>query len=242
MVKHESERFTLYCADAADVLSDFTSDSVHLIATDPPYGVRWQSNARQGHKFAPIVNDGGGYDSIAVIAAYQRRALFEGRHLYVFGAKSEDARERLLLGGACDLVWDKGHTGMGDLALPWGPAHEVILFGAYRPSKKHREGRRGGLAARLRSGSVLRAHRPHGLQVVRHPTEKPVSLMRQIVESSSVADEVVLDMFAGSGSTLAAAILCGRKAIGIEVVAEYYETALARCLAAESLWRAANGV
>ncbi len=159
------------------------------------------------------------------------------RHLYVFGSTVTQA-ERLMLGGACDLVWDKGQVGLGDLTLPWGPQHEMILFGMYVPSKQNREDGRGALSARLRAGSVLRVDRPNSRGVKAHPTEKPVELMRRLVESSSGIDDVVLDMFAGSGSTLVAAILSGRKAIGAEVAAEHYETALARCVAAEGLWRA----
>lgn len=238
MVKHESERFTLYCADAADVLDTIEAKSVGLIATDPPYGVKWQSGFRKGPKLSKIANDEGEYDAVGLVAAYVRHALMPSRHVYVFGSKAADVKERLLLGGACDLIWDKGIIGLGDLTLPWGPQHETLTFGAYFPSKQNREDGRGALSARLRAGSVLRVDRPHSKAVKRHPTEKPVELMRRLIESSSSIDDVVLDMFAGSGSTLVAAILCGRKAIGIEVAAEHYETALARCIAAESLWRA----
>lgn len=237
MIKHESERFTLYHADAADVLDTLDAKCVGLIATDPPYGVKWQSGFRKGSKLSKIANDGGDYDAVGVVAAYVKHALMPFRHLYVFGSTVTQA-ERLMLGGACDLVWDKGQVGLGDLTLPWGPQHEMILFGMYVPSKQNREDGRGALSARLRAGSVLRVDRPNSRGVKAHPTEKPVDLMRRLIESSSGIDDVVLDMFAGSGSTLVAAILSGRKAIGVEVAAEHYETALARCVAAEGLWRA----
>lgn len=238
MVKHKSERFTLYCADAADVLDTIEAKSVGLIATDPPYGVKWQSGNRGERKFKPIVNDDGSYDAVAVVGAYVRHALMSCRHVYMFGSSHESVKDRLSLGGSCDLIWDKGQVGMGDLTLPWGPQHEVCTFGMYVPSKANRENGYGGLSARMRAGSVLSIQRPNSRGVKRHPTEKPVELMRRLIESSSSVDDVVLDMFAGSGSTLVAAILAGRKAIGVEITSEYYETALARCIVAESLWRA----
>src|SRR5690606_700763 len=43
-----------------------------------------------------------------------------------------------------------------------------------------------------------------------HPTEKPVELMRILIENSSQVGDTVLDPFAGSGSTLIAGIECGR--------------------------------
>ena len=78
--------------------------------------------------------------------------------------------------------------------------------------------------------------------VKRHPTEKPVSVMRQIVESSSCLDDVVFDPFMGSGSTIIAAMLEGRKAIGIEMDPTYFEVAKSRVVALLPLldkWRAA---
>ena len=237
-MKHVSERFTLYCADAADVLDTIEAKSVGLIATDPPYGVKWQSGFRKGAKLSKIANDEGEYDAVGLVAAYVKHALMHHRHVYMFGMPAAICQERLCLGGTCDLIWDKGMIGLGDLALPWGPQHETLTFGVYIPSKQNREDGRGALSARLRAGSVLRVDRPNSKGVKRHPTEKPVELMRRLIESSSSIDDVVLDMFAGSGSTLVAAILAGRKAIGIEVAEEHYATALARCIAAESLWRA----
>jgi site-specific DNA-methyltransferase (adenine-specific) len=51
----------------------------------------------------------------------------------------------------------------------------------------------------------------------KHPAEKPQDMLRHIIRTSSYEGDVVLDCFAGSGSTLAAAGSLGRKAIGIEI-------------------------
>jgi len=60
-----------------------------------------------------------------------------------------------------------------------------------------------------------------------HPTQKPLALMRWCL--SLVPDaETVLDPFAGSGTTLVAARLEGRKAIGIEISEKYCESAANR--------------
>lgn len=62
-----------------------------------------------------------------------------------------------------------------------------------------------------------------------HPTQKPVSLMTQILESYLPSEEMVLDPFAGSCSTLAAAKQLRRRAIGIEIEEKYCEIAARRC-------------
>jgi site-specific DNA-methyltransferase (adenine-specific) len=51
----------------------------------------------------------------------------------------------------------------------------------------------------------------------KHPAEKPQDMLRHIIRTSSYEGDVVLDCFAGSGSTLAAASSLGRKAVGIEI-------------------------
>ena len=58
-----------------------------------------------------------------------------------------------------------------------------------------------------------------------HPTEKAVSVLRPLIESFSKPGAVVLDSFAGSGSTCLAAAECGRRYLGIELSAEYCRTA-----------------
>jgi len=61
-----------------------------------------------------------------------------------------------------------------------------------------------------------------------HPTQKPVAPLAPLVRSFTLPGELVLDPFAGSGSSCAAALLTGRKYIGIELDSEYYNQASAR--------------
>ena len=61
-----------------------------------------------------------------------------------------------------------------------------------------------------------------------HPTQKPVEALAPLVRSFTLQGELVLDPFAGSGSSCAAAILAGRRYIGIELDSEYVHQAWAR--------------
>src|SRR6185503_15948862 len=95
--------------------------------------------------------------------------------------------------------------------------------------KMHVVGRAGGnvghygsfkrLPARLTDKwhprSILRFSKPHGLKSV-HPTQKPLELMLWLVRSYSNPRHLVLDPFMGSGTTLVAAKMSGRRAIGID--------------------------
>jgi site-specific DNA-methyltransferase (adenine-specific) len=66
-----------------------------------------------------------------------------------------------------------------------------------------------------------------------HPTQKPVRLMRALIELTTAPGQLVLDPFAGSGSTLVAAKETGRSALGIEFDSAHADTARRR-LAQES--------
>jgi len=58
-----------------------------------------------------------------------------------------------------------------------------------------------------------------------HPTQKPIALMRYLIESVTQPGDTILDPFMGSGTTGVAAMLTGRKFIGIELDAGYFQIA-----------------
>ena len=107
------------------------------------------------------------------------------------------------------LVWEKGTVGMGDLSIPWFPnTEEIYIIG---------EGWQGS-----RTTSVLK----YPVRNEYHPTEKPIDLMRHLV--SRCAAETIIDPFMGSGSTGVAAVLEGRKFVGLEVEPSYFDIACKR--------------
>lgn len=210
---------TLYLGDCRDILPSL--GEVDLLLTDPPYGVEFKSGKGD---WSAIENDHNGFDVRPYLELALKR-LKRGRHVYVFGSPDLSG---LLLGQAVELIWDKGMIGMGNLQLPWGPQHEKITFAVYELSRANLKKGYGALAARLRKGSVLRSLRPNSTRVTKHPTEKPVDILAQMIESSSVIGETVLDPFMGSGSTIVAALREGRRAIGIEIDPEYFKVACER--------------
>lgn len=239
-VLYQSERCTLIWGDCRDpgVIAS-VPDWYGLLCTDPPYGVNYRSN--QGKNFERIQGDDGTVDWVAVLAEWvgpegtYTQGLRDYRHVYVFGYTPQQLAGPLRLGATAELVWDKQMIGMGNLEIPWGAAHERLAFGVHVKSPSNRRGSQGALSARLRQGSVLRVTRPNSGQVNRHPTEKPVPLMGQLIESSTVHGDLVVDPCAGSGSTLVAAILEGRRAFGVEIDRKYAELAVTRIKAAEKI-------
>lgn len=227
---HASDLATVYQADARDVLQDLATESVDLVVTDPPYGQEWQSG-RRAETFDLMHGDDRTRLGVADVLAQCVRVVGQHRHLYVFGPP--DVLDGLKITDTATLIWDKGRPGLGNLSAPWGPAHEPITFAV---SVHRHAGKRGSdsLAVRMRKGSVLNFAAPTGRNV-RHPSEKPVPLLRELIESSSRLGDLVLDPFGGSGSTAVAAILSGRRAITIESNPAYAELIVSRVAAAEKL-------
>jgi len=226
-----SEHATVYHGDSLDVLPTLATESFDLVVTDPPYGREFQSGFRND-SFDVIDNDtAADRDTIRQVITQCVRLVGQSRHLYVFGPPDVLCGQKV--SEVTTLIWDKGVIGPGDLRAPWGPAHEPISFAV----SKHRHAGQSGasnLAVRLRKGSVLRYMRPTGRKV-RHPNEKPVALIRELIESSTRSGDTVLDPFGGSGSTAVAAILSGRKAVIVESDQEWVDLAIERITKAEAL-------
>ena len=202
---YEADGVTLYHGDCREILPTLEAA---VVVTDPPFGRALQSGMGGRHGDCEIVGDEDTAARDAVLAAWAPRPAL------VFGSwkvRRPDGVRHL-------LVWDKGeHVGMGDLSMPWKPNHEeVYVIGE-------------GFAGK-RTGSVLRHLAVAGCVGVRtwrwHPTEKPESLMADLIAKCPPGN--VLDPFAGSGTTLVAAKNLGRRAIGIEIEERYCEIAAKR--------------
>lgn len=63
-----------------------------------------------------------------------------------------------------------------------------------------------------------------------HPTQKPIGILKQLILNHSDKSDIIIDCCAGSGSTCAAAIQCGRKAIGFEIDKNFYQKAITEYL------------
>ena len=99
--------------------------------------------------------------------------------------------------------------------------YEMVLFGCLGPSL-------ATWMANHDEADVWRVPRDARSEY-EHPAQKPVALAARAIRNSSKAGDLVLDPFAGSGSTLRAAKDAGRRAIGVEVEERYCEVAARRC-------------
>jgi site-specific DNA-methyltransferase (adenine-specific) len=64
-----------------------------------------------------------------------------------------------------------------------------------------------------------------------HPTQKPINVLKRLIEIFTDEGDVVIDPCAGSGSTLQAAFELGRNSYGFEVSTKFFKEATEKCLA-----------
>lgn len=211
----------IYLGDCIEIMRTLKNSSINSIITDPPYGIDYQSSRRiDKSKWKPkIANDKAPF-IWWINEAY--RVLTDKSPMLCFCRWDVQDIFKLAIETAgftvkSQVIWDKEQHGMGNLTSSFAPQHEVILFavkGKYKfPNKRPK--------------SVIRMKRVHAESLV-HPNEKPVALMRHLVNAVTPPNSVVLDPFLGSGSTGVAAIEEGFQFIGIEQEKEYYDIASAR--------------
>ena len=121
------------------------------------------------------------------------------------------------------LVWEKDSPVLGHCDYHY--VHEPVAFG-YKPGPG-RWGRGGkGWYGGNDQTTVIRVPRPKAS--AEHPTAKPVELIRRMLANSSNEGDAVLDPFCGSGSTLVAAEITGRRGYGMDVDPRYCDVAIHR--------------
>ena len=212
----------LYYGDCRDVLAELPTGSVDLVLTDPPYGKQFTGEGRTTRRAA--IRADGARQGVRVV----RQALFAAlrvlavdAHLLVFchWESWPDFYDAIcpLVPIKNALVWHKDRGGPGDTQMEYAKDYEVLLYGA--------QGRRP-ITGR-RDGAVIRGYPPVGHQRL-HPTEKPVDLLAYFIAKHCPPGGLVLDPFAGSGSTLLAAQRLGRRAVGVEIDQRYCQIAATR--------------
>lgn len=198
--------------DCLELMRLIPDKSIDLVLTDPPYGMEFQSWHRQ-EKHLKIDNDNN-MDWVEDFILHIKRIISDEWHIYLFF--SHHNIEIILwfvkkhLRYKSILVWEKNNTWMWDLEWDYAPKFEFIIFCG---GKKLNNGRDPNILKFDRTDNEL------------HPTQKPVIMMKYLLEKSSKEWDIILDPFLWSGTTAIACKELWRNFIGIEKEQKYVDIA-----------------
>jgi site-specific DNA-methyltransferase (adenine-specific) len=246
--------FTLYRGDCLEVLSQIKPDSIDLIFADPPYNLSNGGITCQAGKMVSV-NKGKwdkskGVDSdfdfhLAWIEAC-RRVLKPGGSIWISGTyhsiyQCGFALQKLGYHILNDIAWFKPNAAPNLSCRFFTASHETLIWARKEKKAKHtfnypamKQGdwhekdfiKKPGL--QMRSVWSIGTPKPDEKVFGKHPTQKPVELLRRIVIASSAEGNMVLDPFTGSSTTGIVAAQKARHFIGIDMEKKYLDLSIKR--------------
>lgn len=213
----------IICGDATKLETYKTlleNTKVNLVVTDPPYNVNYEGAAGK------IKNDNMENDKFYQFLfnsfVNMEQAMADDASIYVFHADTEGLNFRkafqdagFYLSGCC--IWKKPSLVLGRSPYQW--QHEPCLYG-WKKKGKHK------WYAGRKETSVWEFEKSK--KNADHPTMKPIALLAYPIKNSSMTNSLVLDPFAGSGSTLIACEQTGRICYAIELDEKYCDVIVKR--------------
>ena len=228
---YQDDFITLYHGGCREALKDFADEEVELVITDPPYTERVHKNSRMKGMGKPDENVGKQFASITDEELTEIMAEL-GRISHGWVVANMDYRHAV----GYDVSPPPGLV-MKRVGV-WMKKNPMPQFTGDRPAQgweaiayMHRDDRKSVWNGGGHAGNFYMPA-SSGLG---HPTSKPIAMLEQFVNWFSEPGDLILDPFAGSGSTLRAAKNLGRRAIGFEIEERYCEITAKR-LAQEVLF------
>jgi len=252
----QSNNAVIYNGDCLEILRAFPENSIDMIFADPPYMLSNDGLTCQNGKMVKV-NKGawdksGGFEGDTLfhnewIGACRRVLKPEGtiwisgtyHNIYQCGYLLQKNNFHILN----DIVWFKPNASPNLSCRFFTASHETILWARKNKKAKHTYNylaMKNGLFpedklkkenSQMRSVWSITAPKSEEKEHGKHPTQKPLDLLKRIILASTNANDVILDPFCGSGTTGAACKTLGdRLFVGIEIDKNYCELAKKRLL------------
>lgn len=249
----KENNFALYLGDSLELLAKMKEDSVDMIFADPPYFLSSGSFTCQNGKMVSVKK--GDWDlSNGTKKNFEfhdkwikacRRVLKPSGTMWISGTyhsiyQCGFALEINKFHFLNDIAWFKPNASPNLSCRFFTASHETLLWARKEKKSKHtfnyeimKNGnwpedqlKKPGL--QMRSVWSINTPRPDEKKFGKHPTQKPLDLLKRIVLASTNKGDLVLDPFTGSSTTGLAAKINGRKFIGIDTEKDYLDLSIKR--------------
>jgi DNA modification methylase len=225
----------LLCGDSTDsdsVARLMNGKKADMVFTDPPYGVSYEGGHNK-KKRSGIENDTlQGQDLTDLFYESLMNAdLFSHDHcaFYIWYANGKAVEtfssfSKLQLKVRAVICWYKVKSGLGAFMSQYIPNYEPCIYA-------FKEGRSPQWFGASDEKTVWELKKENKNEY--HPTQKPVELPERAMKNSSKQNDIVLDLFGGSGSTMVAAEQLNRKAMIMELDPKYCQVIIDRMIKLE---------
>ncbi|MGI8640449.1 MAG: DNA-methyltransferase [Pyrinomonadaceae bacterium] len=250
----KTDDFALYNDDCLAVMDNLPENYVDMIFADPPYMLSNDGFTCQAGRMVSV-NKGKwdkskGFDDDLIFhltwLSACRRILKPGGTIWVSGTYHSIYQCGLMLQKLeyhllNDIAWFKPNASPNLSCRFFTASHETILWARKDKKAKHTFNydsmKNGNFPEdpmkkpnnQMRTVWSIASTPPSEKQFGKHPTQKPLALLKRIVQASTNKGDIILDPFNGSGTTgIATTILKNRKYIGIELNPEYINLTVKR--------------
>ena len=245
--------FALYHTDSIFLMNELADNSVDMIFADPPYNL--SNGGFTVHAGRMVSVNKGDWDvSKGFADDYEfhyrwleaaRRILKPNGTLWVSGTyhsiyQCGHALQSLNYHILNDVAWFKPNASPNLSCRFFTASHETIIWARKEKKAKHifnyelmkdgqwPEDQLKKPGNQMRSVWAVGTPKPAEKKFGKHPTQKPLDLLRRIVLASTNKGDIVLDPFNGSGTTGLAATINKRKYIGIDTEKSYLDLSIKR--------------
>jgi DNA modification methylase len=203
--------------DCLNVLKNLPNECIDLCVTDPPYNMNYSGRGKI-NSFTTFENDNIDEDEhtkwFESILVELQRVLKNNTAIYIWIDFRNYPRIANVVKKYFDIknciIWDKMSIGMGQ---SYRFQHEFCIYAVKGNPPLNFEKRN--------VSDIWKVKRDESSEYF-HPTQKPIELMEFSILYSSKPNDIVLDCFTGSGSSLIAAKRNNRQFIGVEIDENYY--------------------
>lgn len=219
-------RHRLMCGDSTilnDVEKLMGGARADMLLTDPPYNVNYEGKTKDKLKIQNDKMQNDNFRQFLTDAFLNADTVMKpGAVFYIWHADSEGYNFR----GACFdvgwkvrqcLIWNKNSMVMGRQDYQW--KHEPCLYG-------WKDGAGHLWASDRKQTTIINFDKP--TRSDKHPTMKPIPLFDYQVKNNTKGDDIVLDLFAGSGTTIMACEQNGRRGYCMEYDPKYVDVIIDR--------------
>ncbi len=256
----KTDNFVLYNEDCLEVMNRFPDNYVDMIFADPPYMLSNNGFTCQNGRMVSV-NKGkwdkskGFEDDLMFHDTWIsecRRILKPEGTIWISGTYHSIYQCGFLLQKhgfhlLNDIAWFKPNAAPNLSCRFFTASHETILWARKDKKAKHYfnyEAMKNGRfpednikkpGTQMRSVWSMSTPAPTEKEHGKHPTQKPISLLKRIVLASTKPNDIILDPFNGGGTTGIAATMIGeRKYIGIELNSDYVDLTINRYKAVQA--------